>query len=384
MRDDMKNQENQVEGQGEGLGQSREKLQQMGADLMNLIRDSQKKIKTSGAEAARRLGEVQANVWGATETSATGEEKQTSRETLTSRLREQTAKFGSRRGQRPRRSALREAVATYEPEEEVNLARIQRGLETEADRIARETEEDKRWAGLKESLANIEMFKNEQARKASEKLRRHQRAQNVIKRTIRRGLAIAGLTLGLLSTATAGTKTDKFAGRTEPEKVKIEHDSGVAVASESEGEGLKIDLSGGGVATVETGSGTEAGTETEPEGEAQEDEGLRVDLGTTEGELVDMVPVTEMTEAEKKEADGEWETTLAEIEAANAESIGDYEIVENPGMSWEEFVNWTNQLDEDAPFPITIKGEAEQYQVDDNGNLRLTNRTVDDGKIVKG
>ena len=235
-----------------------------------------------------------------------------------------------------------EAVPVIEPEGGVDLERISRGLEREADKMAenerwkqklfrvekekkveKKTEEDKNWDALKSTLAEIEKFKDAQVRKVAEKLKKHERAQKVIRKTVRRGLALAGLTLSILAAGgRAHAESDMFAGRTEPEKVKIESDSGVKVddTGTDDGGAMLVDLE------------RPAAGQLVNMVPVTEDEAMPVDLETpAEGKLVDMVPVTE---------DEEWKSALATVENVG---ISDYDVQPGETMSWDEFSKYWDE-----------------------------------------
>lgn len=268
-------------------------------------------------------------------------------------------------------------------------------------------EEEESWRRLNKVRESIRNIKNERARKVAEKLSRHERAKSAVLKTVRRGLAIAGLSLGIFSSAmsTANAEINNFGGRSEPAKIEVDdrRNEGATFENGTGGiDGMSVDLS----STAEEASGgrlvdmvpvteendvsvdlsstaeeTSGGRLVDMVPVTEEESGLRVDLSEGgrehDGESIDVTPAaSETAREEESESDQEWEEALEVAEA------GDYGNFDD-AMSWEEFVKWTDELNENAPFEITTEGEAENYISTGDGGTRLVNRTVD-GKIVKG
>ena len=255
-------------------------------------------------------------------------------------------------------------------------------------------DKEKAWAGLAESLKAIDEFKEEKAREVSEKLKRHERAKKGLKRFIKKGLAMAAAAfVTIASSRVAGAGAEMFANKTQPTMESFDEGTEAATSGAVDlSGGLSVDLSGG--------------TETEAETPAVDLAGLQAEA--EESDLVDMQEVPEVNLGQESEDVGKETEASIPVDLAGAQSDEtsmnetkkfetelssalsgaamdyDFDAIGEEAMTWDEFVEKTNLMNEDAPFEITTSSEAEQYRANDDGTVSLINQTTGGGKIVKG
>ena len=183
-----------------------------------------------------------------------------------------------------------------------------------------------------------------------------------------------------------------FANKTQPTMESFDEGTETATSGAVDlSGGLPVDLSGGTGAKAETSAVDLAGLQAEAEESDLVDmqEVSEVNLGQesedVEKETEASIPVdlagvqsneTSMNETKK------FETELSSALSGAAMDY-DFDAIGEEAMTWDEFVEKTNLMNEDAPFEIT-SSEAEQYRANDDGTVSLINQTTGGGKIVKG